>query len=173
MVPSDGVGVPTDPDRDVGNLSFDHEELRYSAGLNLSLPLDRRIERLGVRQAQINLERALRDLDEFRDTIAVVIRGSVRDIDRARYALQIQERNIEIGEERVASIQAAPDRATARDASDAANELLVAQDARDEAKRDLEVAILRYLLETGQLRVDAQGRIRPLQGMVLGGDDQP
>src|SRR5262249_5488854 len=116
----------------------------------------------------IALERQIRQYEEFRDSLAVSIRGSVRDIDRARYALQIQERNIQIGEDRVASLQAAPDRATPRAASDAANQLLHAQDARGSAKRDLEVAILQYLLATGQLRVNAQGLIKPLQGMMLG-----
>jgi hypothetical protein len=129
-----------------------------------------------LRQAQISLERAIRSYDELRDVIAVAVRSAVRDIDLARYTLQIQERNIEIGEQRKASIEAAPDRATARDAADAADELLEAQDRRDSAKRDLQVAILRYLLETGQLRVTPDGLIRPLDGMPPGGgigDRQP
>jgi len=162
------VSIPSDESKTKAGLELDGGDTDWQAGITFGLPLDREIERLRVRTAQIDLERQLRDYEEFRDTVAVTIRGSVRDIDRARYALQIQERNIQIGEDRVASIQAAPDRATARDASDASNELLVAKDARDSAKRDLEVAILRYLLETGQLRVDAQGLIRPLQGMTLG-----
>jgi len=162
------VSVPTDESETRAGLDLDGGDTDWQAGITFGLPLDREIERIRVRTAQISLEREVRGYDEFRDEVTVAIRGSVRDIDRARYALQIQERNIEIGEDRVASIQAAPDRATARDASDAANELLVAQDARDSAKRDLEVAIIRYLLQTGQLRVTPEGLLKPLQGMTLG-----
>lgn len=137
------------------------------AGVTFGLPIDREIERLQLRQSQITLERAELNLDDLRDNIIVDARGAVRAIDRARYSLQIQERNIQIGEERLASIDAAPDRATARDASDAANDLLEAKDNRDRALRDLQQAILEYLRLTGQLRVTLDGRFQPLTGMVL------
>jgi hypothetical protein len=100
------------------------------------------------------------------------VRGDVRGIDRARFSLQIQEPNIGIGEQRVASINAAPDRADARDASEAANDLAEARDARDSARRDLQVAVLRYLLDSGQLRVSPQGMIIPLNGMPEGNPAQ-
>jgi outer membrane protein TolC len=150
-------GIRLDPNESVGR-----------AGVTLSLPLDREIERLSLRQTQIQLERAQRAFGEVRDNIAVSVRSAVRNIDRARYSLEIQERNIRIGEDRIESIDAAPDRATARDASEAADDLLEAKDSRDSAARDLELAILAYLLESGQLRVTQEGRLRPLPGMVLG-----
>lgn len=162
--------VPTDRARQRAGLRFAPDDASFSAGMTLGLPLDRKIERLTVRQAQIEFERQQRQTDLLRDEIAVNVRAAVRDIDRARYTLQIQERSVAIGQQRIASINAAPDRATARDASDAANELARAQDRRDAARRDLQVAVIRYLLETGQLRVDASGFIRPLQGMVIDGD---
>lgn len=159
--------LPTDDRLERAGLQFEPDDSRFTAGLRFSLPLDRKIERVNVRIAQIGLERAVRDYDELRDSIAVQVRAAVREIDLARYTLQIQERSIAIGEQRLASIEAAPDRASARDASDAANELAEARDARDSALRDLHVAILRYLLETGQLRVNPDGSIRPLPGMEI------
>lgn len=157
----------TDPERTRAGVTFTPDDNRYSGGLSLSLPLDREIERLNVRQAQIQLERTRRGYDSLRDEVAVNVRAAVRDIDRARYTLQIQEKSVAIGEQRKASIEAAPDRATARDQNDAANELLRAQDRRDSARRDLQVAILRYLRETGQLRVSREGRVLPLSGMQV------
>jgi len=161
--------VPTDPSRRRAGLKFSSEDTFFVAGVTLGLPLDRDIERLSVRQAQIELARQERDTDELRDNIAVNVRAAVRDIDRARYTLEIQERSIAIGQQRIESIEAAPDRASARDASDAANELARAQDRRDSARRDLQVAILRYLLETGQLRITPEGFVSPLRGMSVGG----
>ena len=160
----------TDPTRERAGVAFDLDETSFSTGIRFGLPLDREIERLNVRRAQIELERAKRDLDLLRDNVVVQVRSAVRDIDRAIFTLEIQERSIEIGRQRIASIEAAPDRASARDASDAANEFARAQDRRDSARRDLQVAILRYLLETGQLRVDSHGFIRPLNGMEINGE---
>ena len=161
--------VPTDPSRRRAGLKFSSEDSFFVAGVTLGLPLDRDIERISVRQAQIELARQQRDTDQLRDNIAVNVRAAVRDIDRARYTLEIQERSIAIGQQRIESIEAAPDRASARDASDAANELARAQDRRDSARRDLQVAILRYLQETGQLRITPEGFVSPLRGMSVEG----
>jgi outer membrane protein TolC len=164
------LGTTTDPTRRRAGVELDLDETSFSTGLRFGLPLDREIERVNVRRAQIELERAKRDLDLLRDNVIVQVRSAVRDIDRAIFTLEIQERSIEIGRQRIESIEAAPDRASARDASDAANEFARAQDRRDSARRDLQVAILRYLLETGQLRVDPHGFIRPLNGMEINGE---
>ncbi len=157
------VTVPTDDNRSWYRI--EPEETVVRAGVSLGLPLNREIERLTLRQSQIQLERTERDFDDLRDTITVNVRGAVRAIDRARYQLEIQERNIRIGEDRIESIAAAPDRATARDASEAADDLLEAKDSRDEALRDLQLAILAYLQQTGQLRVRLNGQLEPLSGM--------
>ena len=123
------------------------------------------IEHINLREAQIALERARRDYDRFRDDVAVDVRAAAREIDRALFSLDIQEENVVIAQQRVASIEADPDRATVRDKSEANTGLLNAQNSRDAAERDLQVAILQYLLATGQLRVADSGRIRPLRGM--------
>jgi len=169
------VTFPTDPNQDrPGIFDLDVQETEFQTGLSLSLPLDRRIERVGVRQAQISAERSRRNYEEQRDDIAVQVRSAVRDIDRARFSLQIQQENIRIAERRQASIEAAPARATARDRSEAVDALLQAQNQRDEARRDLQIAILQYLLDTGQLRVAPGGTIQPLAGMKIGrANDRP
>ncbi|MHC5048949.1 MAG: hypothetical protein ACYTGY_20800, partial [Planctomycetota bacterium] len=67
----------------------------------------------------------------------------------------------------LASIEAAPDRADAQARSDTADDLLAAQDDYLRARRDVQISILRYLLDSGQLRVENDGSIRPLRDMPL------
>jgi hypothetical protein len=157
--------IPTDDTFDRASLRFEPEDTRFAAGVTYGLPLDREIERAQLRQAEIALERSLREYDRFRDEVALSVRSAVRGIDSALFSFGIQERNVEIAEQRVASIEADPARADIRQKTDAINQVASARDARDDAQRDLEVAILLYLLETDQLRVEADGRLRLLPGM--------
>ncbi|NNF43424.1 MAG: TolC family protein [Phycisphaerales bacterium] len=159
------ITLPTDDERDRAGLRFDTEATRFQAGVTYGLPLDREIERLGVRQSQISLARAERGYAQSRDDVAIDVRSAVRGIDSARFSLQIQEANVEIAQQRVASIEADPVKADVRQKTDAISQTVRARNARDSARRDLQVAVLLYLLETGQLRVDGSGRIEPLAGM--------
>jgi regulator of protease activity HflC (stomatin/prohibitin superfamily) len=68
---------------------------------------------------------------------------------------------------RQAAIDAAPDRATARDRTEALDQLRRAQDSLDAAKKDLQLAILRYLNTTGQMRIANNGTLIPLPGMQV------
>ena len=74
---------------------------------------------------------------------------------------------------RQAAIDAAPDRATARDRTEAVDQLRRAQDSLDAAKKDLQLAILRYLNTTGQLRIAANGTLIPLPGMQTAEETGP
>ncbi|MCZ6836851.1 MAG: TolC family protein [Planctomycetota bacterium] len=161
------VTFPTDPDRDNGDFDFSPDDMDFRTGITFGLPLDREIERINVRQAQINLERSRRRYEQFRDGVATEVRAAVRSIDAALFSLDIQERGVEIANQGIASILAAPDRADARAMVDAIDDQIEAKDGRDRAKRDLEIAILFYLRDSGQLRVDDNGTILPLQGMVI------
>ncbi len=160
------IAIPTDGGKDRAGLDFDLDDTIYRASVTLGLPLDRQIERLALRQAQIDLERALLDYDQFRDTVAVEVRASAREIDRSRFSRDLQEENVRIADLRLASIEAAPDRATARDRSEAADDLLRARNDLLRARRDRQVSILQYLLDRGQLRVAPDGTILPLRGMT-------
>lgn len=158
--------LATDPDVEYGGVEFDVGEINARGGITFGLPLDREIERVNVRQSQINLERAMMEYERFRDEVAVNVRGAIRNIDTAIFSLQLQEENIRVNEVRRASLEADLDRATARDRSEAIQQLNQAEDARDQAARDLQLAILGYLLETGQLRVAADGTLQMLPGIT-------
>ena len=163
---SASVSIPTN--NRSGLIDFGLNDPSYAAALTLGLPIDRTIERLDLRDAQIDLERSIREYDRFRDTVAVEVRASVRGTNRARFSAQLQTENVRVAEIRVASILAAPDRASARDRSDAVIAMQAARDDYDTAQRDLQVAILQFLLTSGRLRVEPDGLIRPLAGMKLG-----
>jgi len=161
--------LPTDPDLDRAGLQFDPDEMDFVAGVTYGLPLDREVERLALRQRQIDLERSIRSLERTRDDVTIGVRGAVRGIDAALFSLRIQERNVEIAERRQESIEADPARANVRQRTDAINQVLRARDNLDSARRDLELAVLGYLRDSGQLRVARDGTIEPLAGMTLAG----
>ena len=140
-------------------LGFDMEEVDYLAGLSLSLPLDRGVEKIKVRQQQIVLERAKRKYRESQDDVIVSVRSSLRNIEVFQFTLDLQERNVKIAELGLDSINADPDRVSVLDQTRAISDLQGAQDARDSAKKDLELSILGYLLEAGRLRVSENGTL--------------
>jgi outer membrane protein TolC len=160
------TGLATSNDLVRGGLDFRPEDTTYSAGLTYGLPLDRTIEEARYRQSQILLERQRRDDRQFRDRAAIEARRSVRGIETAQFSLLISERNVAAAQNRQAAIDAAPDRATARDRTEAVNNLQRAQDQLDTARRDLQIAILGYLLSTGQLRIVPDGALDLPNGLA-------
>lgn len=170
---SASASMSTDDERDRAGLRFNAEDNDYAASITFGLPLDREIERMQLRQTQIDFEQTKRNYDRFRDDVIVGVRQAIREIERARFSLRLQEENLKIAQLRQDSIEAAPDRATALDRSEAADALTRAANARDRAVRDLQVSILEYLLTTGMLRVDARGNILPPAGAESGSAIEP
>lgn len=138
---------------------FTGKDVDYVAGISISLPLDRETERITVRQQQILLERAKRSYRESRDTVAVEVRSSLRNIEVFQFTLDLQERNVEIAQLGLDSINADPDRVSVLDQTRAISDLQSAKDARDSARRDLELSIVEYLLQAGQLRISSEGTL--------------
>jgi len=161
------VNLPTDPTRRRPGVDLDPGYTSANAGARLGIPLDREIERARLRESQIQLEQTARRYSEQRDTIVVNIRDAVRQIDRALFSIRLQIENVRIAKLRQESINAAPDRVSARDRRDAIDDQLRAEDGLIRAERDLQVAVLGYLLATDQLRVDSRGQIIPLKGMSM------
>ena len=136
---------------------FGGEEIDYLAGLSVSLPLDREVERIAVRNQQIALERARRSYRESRDNVAVAVRSALRNIEVFQFSLDLQERNVQIAQVGLDSINADPDRVSVLDQTRAISDLQSAKDARDSAAKDLELSIVDYLLQAGQLRINDSG----------------
>ena len=162
-----GASFPTDPGRQRGRLKFDSGEAGYAAGITFSAPLDREIERLTLRSTIIALQRNERSLEEFRDNVVLDARGAVREIDRARLSVELQRRTVELNELRLEELKIKEAEIEPRDRLDAETDLLDARNEYDTAVRDLRIAILDYLVTTGQMRVNPDGTIKPLQGMEV------
>jgi outer membrane protein TolC len=167
------VRLPTDPDVSEGGLAIDPDEASWSTGLLLSIPLDRRIERLQLRQALIRLEQSRRTLDEFTDNVVLDARRRVREIDLSRFRLELAEASVKINERRQAEQLLKADEVDTRDRLQTETDLLDAKNERDQALTDLRIAILNYLDAVGQLRVSPDGIIDPLPGMTVEIEDQP
>jgi outer membrane protein TolC len=148
-------------------------EPEFQVGISYGVPLNRKIERLRLRRNQVSLERGRLKYSQFRDTIAIETRNRVRDIDVARFNLDLQEQNVVIAEIGVQSLEAQPERITILDLLKAIEDLRRARDGRDSARRDLEVSILQYLRDSGQLRVKTDGSIDPLEGMIIVPETSP
>ena len=167
------VRVPTDPLASEGGVDFDFDETSWQVGLILSLPLDRRIERLQLRQAIIRLERQKRNYDQFLDNVVLDVRRRVREIDLARFRLELADAQVRINERRLEEQEIKADTITTQQRLDTENELLNARNARDAAMTDLRIAVLNYLDAAGLLRVSPQGMILPLPGMNLHIENTP
>ena len=138
----------------------------YRAGASFGWALDRTIERARYRESQIRYEQEIRDERLARDDAAVEVRSSLRAIELNRFSLLLQEQNVAIAMNREASIAAAPDRASARDRTEALDQRRQAEDQRDRAQADLQISILDYLLTTGQFRVSPEGMFLPISGLI-------
>ena len=150
---------------------FDLDDTAYAIGMTFGLPLDREIERLNLRSAMINCQQALLALERRRDDLVVDSRAAVREVERSRFTLELQLKAVEINELRLKELEIKADEVDAQQQLDAENELLQSRNDRDQAIRDLRVAILEYLLATGQMRVKDDGTFQPLEGMNVRVED--
>jgi len=150
--------LPTDPGKRRAGLDLDAGTGSYTVGATFSAPLDRRIEALQHRTSLINLERSERNFTLLRDTIALGVRQAIRQIERAQSTLILQSRNLELAEKRREGVLLRERTLGPRDIIEAEEDLLLARDEVDGARRDLRVSVLNYLLATGQMRVSPAGQ---------------
>ena len=155
------------PETDSG-LSFQAQSSSISGGIFFSAPLDKMDQNVRLRQSQLVYGQAERALGTTLDQAALEVRRAIREIDRAQFSLLIAERNVEIANNRIEKIDAAPDRASARDRTDSVSDLRDSEDSRDLAKKNLQIAILQYLRTAGILRVTPNGNLQPLPNMPVG-----
>jgi outer membrane protein TolC len=151
----------TDPDLTRSGLQFDLDETDFQASVTYGLPLDRETERIDLRRAVISLERSERNLRESEDEVSLSVRRAIRDIQLARFSLNLQEESIRIIERRLEALEIQKERGTvnARTIIDAQDELEQALQSREQELRNVRVAVMRFLLETGQFRVAPHGEI--------------
>jgi outer membrane protein TolC len=143
---------------DTSAAALDSRTLTYSASVTLDLPVDRLAERNQYRAALIAQREAQRQYEQSCQEVAAEVRDAMRAIRNAEANLLIQRRGIELAERRLDFandlLRAGRPGVTARDLVEAQSSLLDAQDRYNRARSQLQVRVLEYLRDTGQLRVD-------------------
>ncbi len=144
--------------------SFDDQDFRrdaFTAGLSMSLPVDRVSEGNAYRQAQIGMVQAERSFQEFRDDLELQIRSSFRELERRRQSLDIQEELI-FGQEknvRIAQLrfEQGSGQVDNRDVTEANDQLLEARNRMIDERVNYEIARLQLLKDLGILFIDEKG----------------
>lgn len=138
---------------------IDWEQYRWSAGLNLDLPIDRKAERNVYRTALINQDRAARSLELAIDNIKLQIREDWRGLDQARRTFEISEIGVSIAERRVLeqNLRLEIGQGLAKDLVDAQAAQLNSQNARTAALIGHTLARLRFYRDMGILTINEDG----------------
>jgi hypothetical protein len=129
----------------------------YTARLDLDLPLDRVAERNEYRRALIGVRRSQRDLEDLRDRITSDVRESLRLIRESQLTLQIQRQGIDLAQKRrenAYELLRSGKSTSTRDLVEAQNSLLRARDQFETARATLQINVLRFLRNSGTLRID-------------------
>jgi outer membrane protein TolC len=128
---------------------FNWERYRAGVGVQLDLPVDRLRERNTYRTTLVSFERELRNLGQELDNLRDEVRQALRGLQLARAVYEVQERSVQLADQRVEGAQLAfqAGRAQIRD-------LLEAQDAQLRARNSFIAALVDYHASRLQLLQD-------------------
>jgi len=132
---------------------------RYSLGLELDLPLDRKAERNAYRQALITLLRRRRAYEQKIDDVKLQVRNAYRNLTEAAQRYKIQQKSLTLAKKRVESttLLVEAGRAITRDRLEAEDALLDAQNAIIDALVRHTIAKLEFFRDIGVLQVKPDG----------------
>ena len=155
---------------------FSEQDLKEdaSAGVKLSLPLDRRDERDAVKSAEIALDSATRDLEQTESSVRIEIMESFRRLNSLAATVQIEQQNVDIATQRArnAVLRFRNGELSNRDVVEAENELLDARNAYAQALIDYELQRIRLLRNVGLLDVAPDGALLELAASDAGAADE-
>jgi outer membrane protein TolC len=145
-----------DSNPDFSATQIDSRSLTYSAGATLDLPIDRVAERNQYRTALINYEKAQRNYVDLSQNIAADVRQAARSLEQAQLQVDINARGIQVAQDQLeySTLLFTQGKSAVRDITEAQTQLLDAQNAYHAARAALQINVLRYLQDTGTLRVD-------------------
>jgi outer membrane protein TolC len=150
--------------RGIGSADESNAQLRpengtYDLSAPLELPLERTAARNRYREAWIQLEVAVRQLQQLEDEVKRDVRGALRDLLSSRESVVTQSKAVAVAQRRVDStdmlLQAG--RAEIRDVLEAQTDLVDAQNEYTTSLVEYRVAELELQRDTGVLEVDHQG----------------
>jgi len=150
--------------RSLSSAGSDNGQLRtdrgfYSMLLGIDLPFERTRERNSYRNALINYEQTVRQLQNVEDAVKFDVRSVLRDLLEARESIKIQAESVRVAQRRVDStnlfLQAG--RVEIRDLLEAQNALNSAQDALTNAVVNYRIGELEFQRDLGVLEVSSDG----------------
>jgi outer membrane protein TolC len=137
---------------------FNLNDYRLAGGVELDLPLNRKLERNNYRSEIIDFERQLRELALFLDELKTNLREDLRTLEQSRQSYDIQVRAKALADRRVEnselSLQAG--RIQVRDVVDAQTARVQAYNAATAALVDYHLTRMRLLLDLGILKTEKQ-----------------
>ncbi len=153
--------VASVPDANDGNLGeLDFENALYTAGLDLELPLDTKLDRNSYRRALIDYEVATRNYLLDMDNIKLDVVDLWRRMNQARKNYEISLTSVEINERRVeeAELRAELGLGDIQDTVDSQNDLTAAQTDLISSIVDHNISKLEFWRDLGLLYVDDSGQ---------------
>ena len=143
--------------RQFANQTF--KDKSATAGLTLTLPLDKVNEKVNARQAELNLDRARRATSLFRDNLAAEVRRQLRNLLRIEQSMEIQKKILVTSEKRLAYAETLFRKGvkTSRDVTDAQQALLKARNDDIQFIVDHAIFDLQLRRSLGVLDVQADG----------------
>ncbi len=138
---------------------FDTDDLTWTVGVDLGLALERLPQRNTYRSALIALQSAQLSAEESDDRIRVELRDDLREAERTIQTWELQKSQVALNERNVENtrLQLEAGRADTRDALDAQESLLLAQNGATRALIDQRLAVFALWLDLEILRLDETG----------------
>jgi len=137
---------------------FDLNDYRLNGGVQLDLPLNRKLERNNYRSSIISFERQLRTLSLFLDNLKNDLRDDLRTLELSRQTYNIQIRAKALADRRVENSQLLlqAGRIQVRDVVDAQTALVQAYNAATAALVEYHLTRMRLLLDLGVLKTQKE-----------------
>ena len=137
---------------------FDVNDYRLNGGVQLDLPLNRKLERNSYRSSIISFERQLRTLSLFLDGLKSDLREDFRTLDLSRQSYDIQVRAKALADRRVESSELSlqAGRIQVRDVVDAQTARVQAYNAATAALVEYHLTRMRLLLDLGILKTQKE-----------------
>ena len=152
------ASVPNATTQNLGELDF--ENTVYTAGLDLELPLDTKLERNNYRRSLIDYDAATRDYLLALDGIKLDVLDTWRRMNEARKSYDISVTSVEINERRVeeAELRAELGLGDIQDTVDSQNDLTAARTELVSSIVEHNIAKLDFWRDVGLLYVDDNGQ---------------
>jgi outer membrane protein TolC len=140
-------------------LQFDPDQVRYSVGLQLNLPIDRLQERNAYRAALVTFETELRTLSLALDNLRDRIDRGLRTLEQRRQNYLNQQNSLDLANRRVFgnTLMLEAGRVEARELVESQNDQIDAQNAVTAALVSYQETRLQLLLDLGLIETQSEG----------------